>query len=394
MDENKINQNNTENEPAYDDFVIGKGFAAPDENSQPPEKSKRARKRRSGSKGGRTIKNILWIVAIVVVSVSIAGGVIFAGFDYLGIWPGGVKTCVVEIEPGSATAHIAQKLGESGAVKWPFLFRVYSKLKGFDSQYKYGVYTFDSELGYEGLAEMLVTDGAKAESVSVVIPEMSSVDDIAKILEEKGVCKRADFITAVQQGEFNYSFIKGIPDKSVYYRLEGYLFPDTYDFYCYDSEECAYLAVDKMLKTLDDKFRAAGIYSIDSDYTLHERMTMASIIELEAGGSPEEMAKVSAVFYNRLESPDFATLGSSPTRKYPHGNGRYNTYECNGLPPGPLCSPSIKSIEASYSPQEDFEYYYFVTDASMKFYYNETLTQHNNIIAKLKAEKNWIYEEW
>lgn len=389
MDENKINAPQGENDPQYDDFVIGKGFAAPQE-----QVSENAKSRKRNTKSRRTIGNIIWIVAIVVVAASLSFVAIFAGFDYLGIWPGGVKTCVVEIEPGSATAQIAEKLGESGAVKWPFLFRMYSKLTGLDSQYKYGVYTFDSELGYEGLAEMLVTDGAKAESVSVVIPEMSSIDDIADILEEKGVCRRADFITAVQQGEYNYNFMKGIPEKSVYYRLEGYLFPDTYDFYCYDSQECAYLAVDKMLKTLDEKLRENGIYSVDSKYSLHEIMTMASIIELEAGGSPEEMAKVSAVFYNRLKSPEHATLGSSPTRKYPHGNGRYNTYECNGLPPGPLCSPSIKSVIASVWPQEDFEYYYFVTDASMNFYYNETLTQHNNIIAKLKAENNWIYEEW
>ena len=392
MDENKINGNLPEENSGGDEYIIGKGFVPQTEENYAEAPRKRQKKSRKKGKG--TVKNILWIVSIVVVSLCISAGVIFAAFDYLGIWPGGAKNCVVEIEPGSSTAKIAEKMGESGAIKWPFLFRVYSKVKGFESQYKYGVYTFDSELGYEGLAEMLVTDGAKADSVKVVIPEMSSVDDIAKILEENGVCKRADFITVVQQGEFNYNFMKGIPDKSVYYRLEGYLFPDTYDFYCYDSEECAYLAVDKMLKTLDEKLRAEGVYSHKSDYTLHEIMTMASIIELEAGGSPEEMPKVSAVFYNRLESPDFATLGSSPTRKYPHGNGRYNTYECNGLPPGPLCSPSIKSVMASVYPQEDFNYYYFVTDASMKFYYNETLTQHNNIIAKLKAEKNWIYEEW
>ena len=131
----------------------------------------------------------------------------------------------------------------------------------------------------------------------------------------------------------------------------------------------------------------------ESGYTLHEIMTMASIVELEAGGSPDEMANVAAVFYNRLESDDFTTLGSSPTRKYPYGGGKYNTYESPGLPPGPLCSPSLKSIEASIEPTEDFDYYYFVTDASMKFYYNKTLAEHNSTIARLQAANNWIYEE-
>lgn len=149
-----------------------------------------------------------------------------------------------------------------------------------------------------------------------------------------------------------------------------------------------------MLSTLEEKLGSELKSSMfGGKYTFNEVMTMASLVELEAGGSPDEMANVAAVFYNRLKSKDFATLGSSPTRKYPHGNGRYNTYECEGLPPGPLCSPSLNSIKAAVSPTADFDYYYFVTDASMNFYYRKTLAEHNAIIAKLKAEKNWIYED-
>ena len=292
------------------------------------------------------------------------------------------------------TAQIAERLEECGAVKIPLLFRTYTKLKHYDGQFKYGVYTFNNEAGYEALSKMLIEEGAKAESVHVTIPEMSSVDDIAKILEENGVCTKSDFLNEVQSGEFDYDFVKAIPEEKVYYRLEGYLFPDSYDFYNFDSKECAHLAVDKMLKTLNEKLNDALRKKIsDSGYTLHEIMTMASIVELEAGGSPDEMANVAAVFFNRLKSDEFSTLGSSPTRKYPYGNGRYNTYEAAGLPPGPLCSPSLNSIKASAEPTENFDYYYFVTDASMKFYYNKTLAEHNSTIARLKAAKNWIYED-
>lgn len=374
-----------------DDFVIGKGFEIDSgENVENREKNKKGRH----SAGKNIIKTVIWILCIIIVSVGLAFGVIYAGADYMGIGFGRGSDVTIEIEQGMSTEQIAEELKEAGAVKIPLLFRVYAKFKHYDSQFKYGVYSFNTEAGYEALSQMLIEEGALAQSVKVTIPEMSSVDDIAEILEENGVCTKSDFINEVQNGEFGYDFIDDIPVDNVYYRLEGYLFPETYDFYNFDSEECAHLAVEKMLKTLDDKLTDGMRQKIsESGYTLHEIMTMASIVELEAGGSPDEMANVAAVFYNRLESDDFTTLGSSPTRKYPYGGGKYNTYESPGLPPGPLCSPSLKSIEASIEPTENFDYYYFVTDASMKFYYNKTLAEHNSTIARLQAANNWIYEE-
>ena len=374
-----------------DDFVIGKGFEM--EGAQ-NEDSQGKKKRGRHSAGKNIIKTVIWILCIIIVSVGLAFGVIYAGADYMGIGFGRGSDVTIEIEQGMSTEQIAEELKEAGAVKIPLLFRVYAKFKHYDSQFKYGVYSFNTEAGYEAISQMLIEEGALAQSVKVTIPEMSSIDDIAEILEENGVCTKSDFINEVQNGEFGYDFIDDIPVDNVYYRLEGYLFPETYDFYNFDSEECAHLAVEKMLKTLDDKLTDGMRQKIsESGYTLHEIMTMASIVELEAGGSPDEMANVAAVFYNRLESDDFTTLGSSPTRKYPYGGGKYNTYESPGLPPGPLCSPSLKSIEASIEPTEDFDYYYFVTDASMKFYYNKTLAEHNSTIARLQAANNWIYEE-
>ena len=375
-----------------DDFKLENGFVINEEESETVPKKKAKKHSKNG------LKTAVWIISIIVVSVGIAIGAIYAGADYLGLGFGRGGNCTVEIEKGSPTITIADKLKESGAVKIPILFRLYSKLKGYDGKYKYGVYNFNSETGYEGLANMLTTEGAKAESVTVTVVEGYNVDDIAKLLEEKGVCSKGDFIDTVRNGKFDYDFLKQIPENSVYYRLEGYLFPDTYDFYNYSSKECAYLAVDKMLGNLDKKLKKEKIdinnIKVNSkSYTLHELLTMASIVEMEASGDKSEMNKVAAVFFNRLESSEFSTLGSSPTRKYPYGNGKYNTYECVGLPVGPLCSPGISSIKASLSPTQNFDYYYFVTDASMKFYYNKTIDQHNRTIAKLKAEKNWIYED-
>ena len=386
MEEN--NKSNEYTPSTEDDFVIGEGFSITEDA---PVQATPKKKKRAKSHSG--LKTVVWVVSIVVVSVALAFGVIFVTADYLGIGFGRGQDCVIEIEKGTPVVKIAQKLNDSGAVKMPLLFRIYSKLKHYEGKYKYGVYEFNNELGYSGIAEMLMSEGAKADSAKVTIPEMASVDDIAKILEEAGVCKKADFLSEVRHGSFNFDFVKEIPEESVYYRLEGYLFPETYDFYSYDSKECAHLAVLKMLSTLEERVKPYREAIKNSGYSFHEIMTMASLVELEAGGSPSEMANVSAVFFNRLKSKSFATLGSSPTRKYPYGNGRYNTYECEGLPVGPLCSPSLNSIKAAVYPSKNFEYYYFVTDASMNFYYRKTLEEHNAIIAKLKAEKNWIYED-
>ena len=356
------------------------------ENADVKGKSKK-KKKSSG-----TVKGIIWVLVIILISVGIAFGIIYAGADYLGLGFGRGGSCIVNIPQGTSATEIAYKLEDSGAVKLPLLFRVYSKLKHYDSQYKYGVYNFKTDLGYEDIAAMLMTEGAKAKTVKVKIIEGSSVDEIAETLESNGICEKSDFINEVQSGDFDYDFVKNIPTDSVYYRLEGYLFPDTYEFYaCEESEDSAHLAVEMMLSNFDKKTK--DIRKVSGDYSFHEIMTMASIVELEAGGCPAEMPKVAAVFYNRLNSDDFSTLGSSPTRKYPHGDGRYDTYTCQGLPPGPLCAPGLSSIKAAISPDKDMDCFYFVTDKSMNFYYRKTLSEHNAIISKLQAEDNWIYEE-
>lgn len=377
--------------PGDDDFVIGKGFVV---EEIPEETAKMRRKRKR--KGKSIIKTLAWIVFILCASAGISFAVIFAGADFLGIGFGRGENCVVEIEPGMSTMQIAERLKEAGAVKWPFLFRVYSKLKGFDGQFKYGVYSFNNEAGYDSLAEMLITEGARAESVTVKIPEMATIDDIAVLLEDAGVCTKSDFIDVVQNGKFNYDFVKDIPEETVYYRLEGYLFPDTYSFYNYDSEECAYLAVDKMLKNFRDKFTEDMNNKVKaSKYSLHEIITMASLIESEAGNAGDsDRAKVAAVFYNRLEGVNWDQpkyLQTDPSTKYPHGQGRYDTYKSIGLPPGPIGSPSVRSIKAALSPEIGFKATYFVTDINGVFYFNETLAAHNKTIADLKAKKLWLY---
>lgn len=404
MDENFKNpQANDE-----DAFIIGKGFQLETQEPEVPKKGKTKKNKKKG--GNSTVKSVIWVLSIIIISVALALGIIYAGADFMGIGFGRGEDTTMEIEIGTPTSGIAENLEEAGAVKIPMLFRVYAKLMGYESQFKYGVYTFNTEAGYEDICEMLITEGAKAETVTVTIPEGTGINDYTKnvngedvtvkgittLLEEKNVCTKADFLEALEEAVRDSKLLSQADDIKTYHTLEGYLFPETYDFYSYDSKECAKLAVTKMLKQAeskitDDMFKRAE----ELGYSMNEILTMASIIQMEAGQNSDEMASVASVFYNRLKSDDFATLGSSPTCYYgdsfKQDDGRYDTYTAEGLPPGPLCSPGLDAIKAALYPKSS-DYYYFVTDSDGNFYYHKTLSEQNVTISKLQQGEKWIYE--
>lgn len=385
-DEFAIPQN--EQTSGGDEFVIGEGFVvAEEEPEQPPKAAKKKRKGVSSA--------LLRIIIIFAVSIFLAFVIILFGAEYLGLGINRGQEVVVEIEQGDSTKHIARLLKEENAINSEIMFRIYSKLMGYEGKYQYGVYTFRNELGYEDIAEMLCTQGQRAETVKVTIPERASIDDIIKLLDENGVCSRSDFIKAMDSDRYKQFFVADLPSEAVYYRFEGYLFPDTYSFYCYDdSAECAELAIDRMLSRMEEVLNENSVVKAADEmgYTVHEILTMASIVELEASGNASQMRNVAQVFYNRLNEWENPLLGSSPTAKYKYGKGRYDTNKNPGLPPGPYCSPSADAIKAAANPNTECKATYFVTDASMNFYYTHSLQEHNQIISKLKAEKNWIYE--
>lgn len=392
-----------------DDFVIGKGFQL--ETEEEKNKKDKKQKQKQKKKKNSTLKNIIWIFSILIVSFGLAFSVIYLGADYMGIGFGrGANKCEVNIEMGSSASQIADKLGESGAVKVPFVFRLYAKLMGYDSQFKYGYYNFESESGYEAICQMLINEGAKAESIKVTIPEGTGINDYTKnvngehvtvpgittILEEKGICKRSDFLLALEEISLKSELLSNADSEKTYHTLEGYLFPETYELFAYDSSECALLAAEKMIaeaekRITEDMFLKAE----EMGYNMNEILTMASIIQMECGENFDEMPKVAGIFYNRLKSDDFGTLGSSPTcyygESFKYDDGRYNTYNVKGLPPGPLCSPGIDAIKAALNPEEN-EYYYFVTDSKGNFYYHKTSAEQQQTINKLQQGGNWVYE--
>lgn len=360
---------------------------------KPQQQTSQAKKMYKSKKNQRKgcATALVWVLCIVIVSVGIAVGLLVMIADFLGVGKSG--TAQFEIEKGASSASIARTLDEEGIIRYSTLFRVYSKLMGFDGTYKYGVYTINKESGYESIARILQEEGAKADTVKITIPEMADIDDIRKLFVDAGICDKAQFREATSDLSYysEFDFINEIPLEQVYYNLEGYLFPETYEFYKYGSTDCARQAIIKCLRETEKRLEPYRKEIEASDYSIHEILTMASIVELEASAAEQEdREKVAAVFYNRLNWKDQPKLiGSSPTMEYPYGNGRYDTNKTEGLPPGPLCCPSAASIKAAVRPTADFDYYYFVTDKNMKFYYNKSLKEHNNTINDLKRKKMW-----
>ena len=384
------NMGETATDNVSDEFVIGSGFVIDDSSLNQHEPKPEPKKKRN--KRG-VISTIVWAVCILLVSASLAVGGIFFVIDYMGL--GGSKKITISIEENESLDSIANELEEKGAIRFPFLFKFYAKAKGYYEMFIPGAHTFNTDSGYSGIIyEFTMVKGYTIETVTVTIPEMATVDDIAKLLEENKVCSRAEFINEVEKGDFKFGFLKDIPEMKVHYRLEGYLFPDTYEFYVWNSQEGAHFAIQKMLENYDAKFNSKYREKATKlGYTMHEITTMASIIELECSGYYNEMPKVSSVFYNRLlhwgDQPKM--LGSSPTADYPYGSGNYDTNKIEGLPPGPLCAPSETAIKAALYPSKKMEkvYYYFVTDTDFKFYYTKNLDEHNSTIYSLRLQGKW-----
>ena len=235
-----------------------------------------------------------------------------------------------------------------------------------------------------------------ADTVRVTLREGLTIPEMAAVLEEKGVCSAADFITAVQTVDYNYEFLKGLPtDDGRAYRLEGYLFPDTYEFYVGSN---ASNVVNRLLKNFE-KRTADLLPQIEAmGWTLDEAVIFASMIQGEAD-TTANMAKVSRVLHNRLASGSgFAKLQLCSTRDYvnhlPQDAGfdvealkqAYNTYYREGLPIGAINNPGLDALTAALNPSDDEtikQCYYFATDYKTGItYFSKTYAEHQAVIKK------------
>lgn len=355
----------------------------------------------------KNFRNMAIILLVVFTTVILALGVYYK-VNMTGTSNSDTKK-IVNIEEGTIN-DIAKTLKDNNLIKNVSIFKVYIKLTN-KSNLKAGTYELSENMGVEKIVKIL-EEGTKynPNEISITFKEGINIRKIATLISENtnnsydDVIKKASDETFINTLINKYWFLtEDIKNKNIYYSLEGYLFPDTYRFN--NREVTTEEIFTKMLDEMDKKLSKYKDEINKSDLSVHEIITLASVVELE-GAKATDRKGVAGVFYNRLASSAYPTLGSDATTYYASKiddwsysltykelndcKNKYNT-RCSsntGLPIGPICNPGIESIEATINPDKH-EYYYFVADCNGKVYLTKNSTEHNNIINKLKKEDNW-----
>lgn len=289
----------------------------------------------------------------------------------------------------STLDDIAKALYEGGLITDANYFKFEAKLEKQTTDFIPGDYAISSNMSTTEILNVLTTNiSNEDETIKFTIPEGYTIDKIADVLESKGIVSKEDFIHTITTRNFEseYAFLRDIPPNDSYkYKLEGYLFPDTYIVRKnVTSEEI----IIKMLNRFEEIISRYTAYTSSSNYTIHELLTVASIIEQEAKLS-DERSIIAGVIYNRLNANMYLQMCSSVQyslnkRKVNLNledlkkDSPYNTYLYSGLPIGPICNPGEASLKAALLP-EAHDYYYFVLENSEtgKHYFSRTSDEHN-----------------
>ncbi len=291
----------------------------------------------------------------------------------------------VEIPSGASTEQIAEILKQKNLIKYPILFRAVSAFNRNDGTYQQGLHTLDTSMEYLDIMKTLQRTVVIRATTRFTILEGHELRHIIDVLESQRLIDREKFMDAVENGGFNYPFLSDLPEREN--RLEGYLFPETYEVYLDATEE---EIIRKMLDQFNHVFKPEYYERAkELGMTVDEVITLASIIEREAQ-KDDERPKVSAVFHNRLNSNAYPLLQSCATVQYVLGERKdvllnvdlaidspYNTYMYEGLPIGPIASPGQKSIEAALYPA-DVDYLFFVARPDGSHVFSMTLREHEN----------------
>lgn len=306
---------------------------------------------------------------------------------------------VVEIPKGAATSDIANLLKDKGLIDNEGLFKFLSMIAGYDGKYKYGSHIISKELDYFEIMRVFAGNATYIPKLMITIPENYTFMQTAEKLAAEKVIDIEDFIKVSNSTKFDFKFMKNIPERK--YRVEGYLFPETYSF---DGDLSKEQVVEIFLKQFDKIFKDDYYERAKQlNMTIDEIITLASIIERESKRA-DERALISGVFHNRLKSESLKKLQSCATIQYillmqgkeVHEiityedmkiDDLYNTYVYEGLPPGPICSPGEASIIAALYPATTNSMYFVAKeDGSGGHYFSETYQEH--LQAQAKAANN------
>ncbi|MGA9290120.1 MAG: endolytic transglycosylase MltG, partial [Anaerobacillus sp.] len=307
---------------------------------------------------------------------------------------------------GSSTSSIGKTLEDKGIIKDGTAFRYYVKYKN-ESGFQAGDYELSPSMTMDEIIAIMKSGKVMKDAVATIsVPEGIWVEDISARIAKELDMKQEEVLKKIDDEKYVKSLINeywfltdDILQEDIRHPLEGYLFPATYDF---EEEPTVELVVKDMLDKTDSVLKKYRSELEDSEYSIHEMMTLASIIEEEASAKADR-TKISEVFYNRLEED--MILQTDPTVVYARGEqsgeitqddldaeSPYNTYKQKGLPVGPIANPGESSIVAAIEPA-DTDDLYFYARPNGETLFSKTNEEHNKKVAKYKDEWKEYYKK-
>ena len=389
--------------------------AAPKSKSQPRPSAKRRPKRKKDYNFfglPQILSTAVWLAMILFIGVTLGRFMWVCAADVLAFGRDDKEVTVEISEEDDMNAIIAQ-LQEKGLIRYPWLFQLYADLSHAEEDIELGTFTLNTNYDYHALVNELSSSGSRVE-VTVQIPDGYNCRQIFKLLDEKGVASVESLEEFAANGELsNYWFLEDV-ERGDKYCLEGFLFPDTYNFYQGGGAEHA---ITKLLGGFNNKFnedlqndldalnkdlaatmRANGKsddYVVENMLTVQELITVASLIEKEAA-SAAESPNIASVIYNRLydwgSNPRYLNIDAAIV--YVTGNNKeidtsvdspYNTYLNTGLTPTPIANPGMSSIEAALYPNDTNYYYYVLNPETGNHVFAATYDEHAANVAKFSG---------
>ena len=430
MDENQVaadisafmNQACQEDAPSADEptrIIQEPPKAAPKTQSKPQGARRAPAKRRPKRKKTynffgipQILSTAVWLAMILFIGVTMGRFLWVCAADVLAFGRAD-KEVVVEITEEDDMDAIIAQLQDKGLIRYPWLFQLYADLSHAEEDIELGTFTLNTNYDYHALVNELSSSGSRVE-VTVQIPDGYNCRQIFKLLEEKGVASIESLEEFAANGELsNYWFLEDV-ERGDKYCLEGFLFPDTYNFYQGGGAEHA---INKLLGGFNNKFgedhqnaltalnkdlaeimRSNGKsddYVVENMLTVQELITVASLIEKEAA-SGAESPNIASVIYNRLydwgSNPRYLNIDAAIV--YVTGNNKeidtsydspYNTYLNTGLTPTPIANPGMSSIEAALKPANTNYYYYVLNPETGNHVFASSYDEHAANVAKFSG---------
>ena len=347
------------------------------------------------------VKTFVYIALVILAAIFIAYQIIVVANDVFAFEKEELET-VVYLRENITSEEIIKILDENGIIEYPYIFKLYLKLRKDDGVFLNENVIVRSNMSYDEIISTLKYKPVIRQEIRLRFLEGSTTDQIINLLVEKGIGNRDKYIDVINNYDFDVDFLpdreKVSPDRKYY--LEGYMYPDTYDFYTTESEESVIykflLNFGEKTKKHYEKYYAPQMEKLGM--SLDDFIILSSIICMEVR-RPDDYSLVSSVFHNRLNNKSrFPKLESDATIQYfldertpdltlenLQTDNPYNTYVYEGLTPGAICNPGIEAIDGAFFPAKT-NYFYFVSNNAGKIYYGKDNAEHERNKTQVKID--------